>query len=50
MALAKTYTEREEVVKNALGPSGLMEFIRFDIGEVLRKKMEPRAQRSCVLS
>lgn len=35
---AKTHTELEDAVKSALGPSGLMEFIRFDIGEVLRKQ------------
>lgn len=38
MADTNTYAELEEVVKNAFGPSGLMEFIRFDIGEVLRKE------------
>ena len=38
IADAKSYAELEQVVENALGPSGLMEFIRFDIGEVLRKR------------
>jgi len=35
IADAKSYAELEQVVENALGPSGLMEFIRFDIGEAL---------------
>jgi uncharacterized protein (DUF302 family) len=34
---AKTYAELEEVVNAAVGPSGFMEFARFDLGEVLGK-------------
>jgi uncharacterized protein (DUF302 family) len=34
----KTYTELEKVIHRAIGPSGLMEFTRFDLGEVLRKE------------
>ncbi len=34
---AKTYAELEDVVSGATGPSGLMEFARFDLGEVLGK-------------
>jgi uncharacterized protein (DUF302 family) len=34
---AKTFSEFEEVVHKAIGPSDLMEFARFDLGEVLRK-------------
>jgi uncharacterized protein (DUF302 family) len=37
MAAAKTSAELEAVVAKAVGSSGLMEFIRFDLGEVLRK-------------
>jgi uncharacterized protein (DUF302 family) len=33
-----TIDDLEEVVKGAIGSSGLMEFIRFDVGEVLRKE------------
>jgi hypothetical protein len=35
---ATTVADLEAVVQGAIGPSGLMEFIRFDAGEVLRKE------------
>ena len=35
---ARTVGELEEVVQGAIGPSDLMEFVRFDAGEVLRKE------------
>ena len=35
---AKTFEELEQVIHKAVGPSGLMEFTRFDIGEILRKE------------
>ena len=35
---AKTEADLERVVRGAVGPSELMEFIRFDAGEVLRKE------------
>jgi uncharacterized protein (DUF302 family) len=38
MAAAKTYAELERVVQKAAGPSGIMEFTRFDMGLVLRKE------------
>jgi hypothetical protein len=38
LAAAATVTELEEVVRSAIGSSDLMEFIRFDAGEVLRKE------------
>src|SRR5687767_15940052 len=34
---ATTVGDLEEVVQGAIGSSGLMEFVRFDAGEVLRK-------------
>ena len=34
---AKSFAEIETLVQNAIGPSDFMEFIRFDLGEVLRK-------------
>lgn len=37
LAAATTVAELEEVVRGAIGPSDLMEFARFDSGEVLRK-------------
>ena len=38
MAAAKDLADLEKVVQGAIGPSGLMEFVRFDPGEVLRKE------------
>lgn len=37
VAAASTAAELEAVVQAAVGPSNLMEFVRFDTGEVLRK-------------
>jgi uncharacterized protein (DUF302 family) len=42
---AKTFAELEAVVQKALGSAGLMEFTRFDLGEVLRKKLGERAPK-----
>ena len=33
---SKTFAELEQVIHRAIGPSGLMEFARFNIGEILR--------------
>src|SRR5947209_6923102 len=35
---AKNYVELEGIVQKAIGTSGLMEFARFDAGEILRKQ------------
>lgn len=35
---ATTVADLEEVVKGAIGSSELMEFVRFDVGEILRKE------------
>lgn len=37
IAAAKTYPEMEELVAKVTGPTGLMEFLRFDMGEVIGK-------------
>jgi len=37
LASATTYLDLAKLVERAVGPSGLMEFIRFDLGEILRK-------------
>jgi uncharacterized protein (DUF302 family) len=37
---ATTVADLEEVVQGAIGSSGLMEFVRFDAGEVLRKERD----------
>lgn len=34
---AKTYPEVEEIVAKVTGPTGLMEFMRFDMGAVINK-------------
>ncbi len=46
VADAKTYDELEKIVHAAIGPSELMEFIRFDLGEVLCKRNGPETQQS----
>jgi uncharacterized protein (DUF302 family) len=38
LAAARTLADLEEAVQRAIGPLGLMEFIRFDAGEILRKE------------
>jgi uncharacterized protein (DUF302 family) len=38
VAAARTEAELEVVVHKAIGSSGLMEFVRLDMGEVLRKE------------
>ena len=46
VASAKTYANLEKAVAGVTGPSGLMEFVRFDLGEVLRKGGTKNAPRS----
>ena len=43
---AKTFAELEAVVQKIIGTAGFMEFARFDLGEVLRKKLGERAPKS----
>jgi uncharacterized protein (DUF302 family) len=43
---SKTLAELETVVNSVLGKTGLMEFTRFDIGEILRKEHGSKAPRS----
>ena len=47
-AATKTYAELEKIVRGAVGPSGLMEFARFDLGEVLRKAVERKPHTVCI--
>jgi len=42
---ATTYRELEKVIQKVLGPTGLMEFQRFDMGGFMRKE-KPSAPRS----
>lgn len=43
---AKTYAELEKVIHKVIGVSGFMEFIRFDLGEIMRKDRGEKAPRS----
>lgn len=43
---AKTFAELEKTVQVAVGSSELMEFARFELGEVLRKRHGAEAPRS----
>ena len=45
LASTKTYAATEKIVNQVIGVSGLMEFIRFDLGEVLRKERGEGAPR-----
>ena len=45
LAAAQTIADVEKVVHGAIGPSGLMEFIRFDIGAVLRAERGGKGPR-----
>jgi hypothetical protein len=46
IAAARTGADLEEVVLEAIGPSELMEFVRFDAGEVLRKERGGRGPKN----
>jgi uncharacterized protein (DUF302 family) len=46
VAAAPSVAALEGLVAKAIGPSGLMEFARFDLGEVLRKDRRAAAARS----
>ncbi len=43
---AKSFADVETVVHRAIGPSGFMEFIRFDLGEILQKDRSDEAPQS----
>ena len=46
IAAAATYPEMREVVRNAVGEIGLMEFMRLDVGAVLAKAHPERDPKS----
>jgi uncharacterized protein (DUF302 family) len=46
IASAKTFADVETVVHKAVGPSGFMEFTRFDLGEILQKERGGQAPQS----
>jgi uncharacterized protein (DUF302 family) len=45
MKASRTTADLQKVVQAAIGPSGFMEFIRFDLGEVLSKEQGAQAPR-----
>ena len=44
ISAAKNETELEQVVNAAAGPTGIMQFNRFDLGDVLRKEQGDKAR------
>jgi uncharacterized protein (DUF302 family) len=46
MTSAKTFAELEAAVQKVVGSASLMEFARFDLGEVLRRKLGEIAPKS----
>jgi uncharacterized protein (DUF302 family) len=46
VASAKTFAELEAVVQKAIGSAGFMEFARYDLGEILRKKLGESVPKS----
>jgi len=46
MIAAQSYADFEKVILGVVGRAGLMEFTRFDLGEVLRKAHGEKAPRS----
>jgi uncharacterized protein (DUF302 family) len=46
VASAKSFTDLEQVVNAVTGPTGLMQFMRFDLGEIVRKERGEKAPRS----
>ncbi|HTZ48429.1 MAG TPA: DUF302 domain-containing protein [Verrucomicrobiae bacterium] len=45
LSTAQNQPQLEQVVRTAVGPSDLMEFVRFDLGEILRKEQGSCAPR-----
>lgn len=46
VSAANSFAELEKIVQQATGAPGLMEFIRIDLGEFLRKEYGPRTSQS----
>ena len=46
LGAAGTWSESEQLVRCAVGKSGLMEFARYDLGGILRKKCGPASPRT----
>lgn len=46
IASAKTFQQVQAIVDKAIGSSGLMEFLHFDLGQVVRLEHGPKTPRS----
>jgi uncharacterized protein (DUF302 family) len=46
IASARSFNELEKVVSAVTGPTGLMQFMRFDLGEIVRKERGDTAPHS----
>ena len=46
ITLAKSFTDLEKIVSAVAGPTGLIQFMKFDLGEIVRKERGDRAPRS----
>ncbi|MFZ3215926.1 MAG: DUF302 domain-containing protein [Candidatus Acidiferrales bacterium] len=46
LAAAKNYAELEKVIQPVVEKTGLMEFTRYDLGDILRKEQREKAARS----
>jgi len=46
IASATTYKELKQIVSKAVGSSGLMEFMRLDLGQVLQKERGPKTPKA----
>jgi len=45
VSAAKSWQELEQVIHGFIGPSGFMEFIRFNMGQILSKEQGPAAPK-----
>ena len=45
VSAAKSHADLEKAIQRGLGPTGLMEFARYDLGEILRKQSGGKAPR-----
>jgi uncharacterized protein (DUF302 family) len=46
VASAKSFADLEKLISDVTGASGLMQFMRFDLGEIVRKERGDKAPRS----
>ncbi len=46
---AKSFTDLEKMIHAATAPSGLMQFMRFDLGEIVRKDEATARHEACAI-